>query len=490
MTLIVTTMNKSDSKKGHTFHFPGKILLKKNFDRWINSNLHHIFQAMLREFEHQPSDVYSSIIQRSVHLRMAVSQGGDAIASRLMAIPEQLDLMNEFIARFSIGFDAQSQHAKSLAKTSKELNEQLQTILASLKEATALTEHTFAQTDELKSAANGALTSIEQSVKDSENITQRNRNLQTEILKFRQVFSEIHEQVSHINKISEQTNMLALNASIEAARAGEHGRGFSVVAEGVSRLAEESKETLDKINSVILEMQSKFNIWEEASTVQIQDMDRIVQSLERLNHVIRKNSQASDKTRDFMSRTRGLFVDVDDSLTVVDKAARNVSRNAVGISMKNDNMSIWSSDLKNSVISIRETVYDISRDITNQNPVWLLDFLRFRRKDHLNWVDQIHKAIESVNPEAFPELDHMRCRMGQWYYQATVLDSEQKRIHEALEEPHRLLHMSGKIIQTLIVEGNHKDIEHEQRDLRNYFIEIGKILTEYEEHLELQALKY
>ena len=83
----------------------------------------------------------------------------------------------------------------------------------------------------------------------------------------------LSEQTGQISTVSElvadlanQTNMLALNAGVEAARAGEQGKGFAVVAAEIRKLADQSKKSADRINSLVNEVQAAIN-----STVMVTD---------------------------------------------------------------------------------------------------------------------------------------------------------------------------------------------------------------------------
>ncbi len=118
-------------------------------------------------------------------------------------------------------------------------------------------------TDEMERFADDAIDSNSQGIEMVSLLKEKTKlneistdKIESAILNLDKNTINIGNIVSTIGAISEQTNLLALNASIEAARAGDAGKGFSVVAEEIRKLAEESKTAAGEIHEIILNIQN------------------------------------------------------------------------------------------------------------------------------------------------------------------------------------------------------------------------------------------
>lgn len=96
--------------------------------------------------------------------------------------------------------------------------------------------------------------------------------------------SKIGKISDKIMKITDQTNLLALNAAIEAARAGEHGKGFTVVAEEIVSLADESKEAIQEVQNIVQEVKKSALETVEVMVAQ-EEEDNIVSIFNDINRL-------------------------------------------------------------------------------------------------------------------------------------------------------------------------------------------------------------
>jgi len=168
--------------------------------------------------------------------------------------------------------------------------------------------------------------------------------------------AKVVEQISILSEsivhITSQTNLLALNASIEAARAGEAGRGFTVVAEEIRKLAEQSKGVVTKIQDFTVQVNDSVNHLADSSNKLLEFMSTDV------NNDYISMLEIADKYNQDASFVRSMVSDFDSTSNDLLKSVDNVLHDI-------DNISQSASDCADNTLVIKEKLEGIYNQFNN-----------------------------------------------------------------------------------------------------------------------------
>ncbi|MFS1702173.1 methyl-accepting chemotaxis protein [Alteromonas sp. AMM-1] len=165
--------------------------------------------------------------------------------------------------------------------------------------------------------------SLQQIINDMAGLSEMMLTMSTSIEGLSETADSINKFVSTITSISDQTNLLALNAAIEAARAGDAGRGFSVVADEVRSLANETNQSANEVSELV---------------------KSIIQSTQKAVSSVSELQQNNSHLANGVTRLNGNYEEMVSHCDVMEEAIRGASTQTFIQTVKLDHV-VWKSEV-------------------------------------------------------------------------------------------------------------------------------------------------
>jgi len=145
--------------------------------------------------------------------------------------------------------------ATAVSETTVTMEEIRQTAIVAAQKAQSVLDSSHRASE----AADNGKESVQQAIEGMNRISGQMKLISDSVIKLLEQNRTVGEITASVNDIADQSNLLAVNAAIEAAKAGEHGRGFTVVAQEIRSLSEQSKKATEQVKEILNEIQKGTN---------------------------------------------------------------------------------------------------------------------------------------------------------------------------------------------------------------------------------------
>jgi methyl-accepting chemotaxis protein len=162
---------------------------------------------------------------------------------------------SEILASTTQIASSSSETAAAISETSTTVEEVRQAALLSSQKAKILSD----SAQHVALVSQGGQKSVEDTIKGMSHIRDQMVTIEQSVVRLSEQSHSIGSIISSVTDIADQSNLLAVNAAIEAARAGEQGKGFSVVAQEIRNLADQSKGSTLQVRNILNDVQKATN---------------------------------------------------------------------------------------------------------------------------------------------------------------------------------------------------------------------------------------
>lgn len=313
----------------------------------VSAGGHDEFQSLARTATNMVLN-NKKLVQKLAGTTVQLEASSDDVHNVSNSINEYSSDITKAIDEISIGMTKQSEHAGECVVKTNELSEKMKAISDMVEKAEQLSD----KTEKMIRQGTEIVGTLSARARETSEITSKVGE-SIELLK--KESETINGFAQTINEISAQTNLLSLNASIEAARAGEAGRGFSVVAEEIRKLADDSgvaageiKKKVENIASQTMATVENANKAEEMVAHQQEAVAQVTTVFQEMNNQMQ---ELFENLKEIGDCTASADVERNETLDAVENISAIIQQTASSSSLVRD----LASELLNNVEKLSQT---------------------------------------------------------------------------------------------------------------------------------------
>lgn len=293
--------------------------------KMADGDLTHRIEVKKKDEFGQVENNYNDMADQISGLIKGVEEKSGVLITASKKISQVSESTTETVNQVSEAIQSVSIGASGQAESTQKATSEVELLASKLHETKAYVSDINDMSVETKTLSDKGITIVDDLIEKGEKSKDNSRFSKNVVNEMIESIEKINFISDAITEITEQTNLLSLNASIEAARAGESGRGFAVVADEIRKLAEQSQASTDEIKQIVKEISAKSVVAEKTMDESVDIIDEQNKSINAAKELFGHISDAVNALKEGLDNIASLNEQMDASRENVVKSMEDVA---------------------------------------------------------------------------------------------------------------------------------------------------------------------